>query len=127
MRLALAEARASITVAVGEMERWWTTPSAATIRAARDRFDEPDDVDDRPVLAAARAAGAGYLLSQDARSFSHGRCYLSLVGGPEQQLVCWDPDSFLTSFFQAEAYVYEVVSEECAAIWVTLRRGRKRS
>jgi hypothetical protein len=30
---------------------------------------------------------------------------------------CWHPDTFLTSLFQAEPFVYEVVAEECAAIW----------
>jgi hypothetical protein len=29
----------------------------------------------------------------------------------------WHPDTFLTSLFQAEQVVYEVVAEECAAIW----------
>ena len=50
------------------------------------------DAADRPVLAAALAAQAPYLLSLDARHFPHGAVFTGVR--------CWHPDTFLTAFFQ---------------------------
>jgi hypothetical protein len=77
VRAAFEQARDEINVAVGEMERWWSVPRSVEIRKATEEPEQPDDADDWPILAAARAARAQYLLSEDARSFSHGRCYSS--------------------------------------------------
>lgn len=116
LRDALEEARREVNLAVGEMERWWRVPGASEIRACAEQPDQPDDPDDRPVLAAARAAAVGYLLSEDSRSFGHGRSY-ACGGHPSGQLECWHPDTFLTTLFTSHHFVYQVVWEEYQVIW----------
>lgn len=56
------------------------------------------DTADRPILRAALAAGASYLLSLDEHHFPHG----TIVAGVR----CWHPDTFLTLFYRQNPGAY---------------------
>lgn len=72
------------------------------------------DEADRPVLEAALATEASYLLSLDQHHFPHG----AIVAGVQ----CWHPDTFLTLFYQQNPGAYERVVIRLPSLPATIKR-----
>jgi hypothetical protein len=90
--------RGTLDANVEQLEKLWMTPRADMLAGLVDFGWPTQDPRDAPVLRAAMAMGAEYLLSRDNAAFPHGH----LVG----RLEFWHPDTFLTALFQADPELY---------------------
>lgn len=112
----LESRRHEIDRVIAEHERRWRSPDPAGLRTVF--IENPNlpvqDPNDHPILAAAMAVGAPFLLTGNSRHFPYGHSY--------EGVTFWNPDTFLTAFFltHPEAYVfvrqeYEVFAAQMGA------------
>ena len=98
----LESRRHEIDRVIAEHEQRWRSPDPASLRSVL--VETPNlpvaDPNDHPILAAAVAVGAPFLLSGNSRHFPYGQSY--------EGVTFWNPDTFLTAFFliHPEAYVF---------------------
>lgn len=100
--------RHEIDRVIADHERRWRSPDAAQLAAVYQahRALPIDDPADEPVLAAAIAVNAAYLLTANTKHFAHGSSYAGVT--------FWHPDAFLTAYFRSDPDAYEFVRDEYA-------------
>jgi hypothetical protein len=103
---ALQDVRRTIDGVLGLLERSWSCPQPDRLAQSSGAVAGTAiaDENDRPVLAAALATDASFLLSKDKDSFPHG--------GRQGEIAFWHPDTFLTTLFDDYPNEYNDVLEE---------------
>lgn len=109
IRRDLETRRDAIDRVIADHERYWRAPAPDAIRAAiREHSPLPVvDSKDHPILAAALAVEASFLLTTNSTDFPHGASHAGVT--------YWHPDTFLTAFFMSHPLAYEFVREEYEA------------
>ena len=102
----LESRRHEIDRVITEHEQRWRSPDPPGLRTVllENRSLPVQDPDDHPILAAAIAVGAPFLLTGNSRHFPYGRSY--------EGVTFWNPDTFLTAFFLAHPEAYLFVRQE---------------
>lgn len=96
MREAIEAATDRLDERIEELDlRFRSVPDAPQIASG---LLEVPDVDDRPLVAVAKRAGAIFLLSLDQRHLPHG----ATIAGVQ----CWHPDTFLPVFYTQNPDAY---------------------
>lgn len=101
--------RHEIDRVIADHERRWRSPEPDALRyviAAHGSFPI-SDASDHPVLAAALAVDAPFLVTANSRDFPHGKSYAGVT--------FWYPDTFLTAYFLSHPDAYIFVRQEYEA------------
>ena len=102
----LERRRHEIDRVISDHEQRWGSPPHDVLQTVSRNLpsNAVRDPKDIPILAAALACGATFLLSTNERDFAHGGSY--------EEVVFWHPDTFLTTYFETDLEAYVFVTQE---------------